>query len=111
MDGFAALEVHPDIVEGLESLSELGIRLVTLSNGSASVAAERLLDGAGIADKFERLLSVEDAGGLEAGGRRVRLRSGRVRRGPDGCDARGGASLGLKRPRFSAALIRVAALG
>ncbi len=32
-----------------------------MSNGSASVA-EQLLDGAGIGDKFERLLSVEEAG-------------------------------------------------
>ena len=40
---------------------ELGIRLVTLSNGSASVA-EGLLERAGIADAVERILSVEDAG-------------------------------------------------
>jgi 2-haloacid dehalogenase len=42
-------------------LSELGIRLVTLSNGSAGVA-DTLLQGAGVRDRFERLLTVEDAG-------------------------------------------------
>jgi 2-haloacid dehalogenase len=61
MDGFAALGVHPDVQEGVRALSGLGIRLVTLSNGAASVA-ESLLERAGLRDHFERLLSVEDAG-------------------------------------------------
>lgn len=61
MDGFAALPVHADVPEGIEALSGLGIRLVTLSNGSASVA-ESLLDRAGIRGHFEALLSVEQAG-------------------------------------------------
>jgi 2-haloacid dehalogenase len=61
MDGFLALAVHPDVPAGVGALAELGIRLVTLSNGSASVA-ERLLGAAGVADRFERLLSVEQAG-------------------------------------------------
>ena len=42
-------------------MHDLGIRLVTLSNGSASVA-EALLERAAIRGHFERLLSVEDAG-------------------------------------------------
>ena len=61
MDGFGALQVHPDVPDGIRALSDLGIRLVTLSNGSASVA-EGLFERAGIRDHFERLLSVEDAG-------------------------------------------------
>ncbi len=61
MQGFTQLEVHPDVVEGIRSLSELGIRLVTLSNGSAGVA-DTLLQRAGVRDQFERLLTVEDAG-------------------------------------------------
>ncbi len=60
MDGFAALELHADVVNGVDRLSEDGFRLVTLSNGATSVA-ERLLDDGGILDRFERLLSVEDA--------------------------------------------------
>lgn len=60
MSGFTDLDVHPDVVEGVRALQQLGIRLVTLSNGSASVA-RGLLDRAGIADAFSRLLSVEDA--------------------------------------------------
>ena len=61
MAGFSGLGVHPDVPEGTQALLELGIRLVTLSNGSATVA-EALLGGAGLRDRFERLLSVEEAG-------------------------------------------------
>ena len=60
MDGFAGLSVHADVPEGIGALRDLGIRLVTLSNGSASVA-EALFDRAGIRSHFEALLSVEDA--------------------------------------------------
>ncbi len=61
MDGFGLLPVHPDVPDGLRALHDLGIRLVTLSNGSASVA-EDLLDRAGVRETCELLLSVEDAG-------------------------------------------------
>lgn len=61
MEGFSALPVHPDVPAGIRALSELGIRLVTLTNGSASIPAG-LLDRAGLHSLFERLLSVEDAG-------------------------------------------------
>jgi 2-haloacid dehalogenase len=59
--GFSGLGVHPDVVDGVRSLRGLGLRLVTLSNGSASVA-ETLLTSAGVRGEFEALLSVEDAG-------------------------------------------------
>lgn len=59
--GFAELEVHPDVVEGVTALAGLGIRLVTLSNGSTQVA-QTLLDRAGVRPLFEQLLSVEQAG-------------------------------------------------
>ncbi|MBA3801044.1 MAG: haloacid dehalogenase type II [Geodermatophilaceae bacterium] len=61
MDGFAVLPVHADVPDGIRALRGLGIRLVTLSNGSASVA-EGLFDRANIREHFERLLTVEDAG-------------------------------------------------
>jgi len=61
MDGFAGLPVHVDVPDGIRALGGLGIRLVTLSNGSASVA-EALFDRAGIRKHFERLLTAEDAG-------------------------------------------------
>ena len=61
MDGFSGLQVHLDVPDGIRVLSDLGIRLVTLSNGSATVA-EGLIERAGLREHFERLLSVEDAG-------------------------------------------------
>ncbi len=61
MDGFAGLPVHDDVPDGIGALGGLGIRLVTLSNGSASVA-QALFDRAGIREHFEGLLTVEDAG-------------------------------------------------
>ena len=56
------LPVPTDVPAGIRALSGLGIRLVTLSNGSAASVAEALFDPAGIREKFERLLTVEDAG-------------------------------------------------
>lgn len=61
LSAFGSLDVHPDVVPGVRALTAAGHRLVTLSNGSASVA-ESLLGRAGIRDSFEQLLSVDDAG-------------------------------------------------
>jgi len=60
MKGMAGLGLHPDVPDGVAALKADGYRLVTLTNGSASVA-EKLFTAAGIRDSFERLLSVEDA--------------------------------------------------
>lgn len=59
--GLEALPVHADVPGGVRALHSAGLRLVTLSNGSTGVA-ERLLGDAGLRDRFERLLSVDDAG-------------------------------------------------
>ncbi|AWH94984.1 haloacid dehalogenase type II [Dietzia psychralcaliphila] len=67
MGGFTALLVHPDVPDGVRALTALGIRLVTLSNGSAAIA-EGLLDRASIREHFEALLSVEDAGAWKPAG-------------------------------------------
>ena len=56
-----AAELHADVASGIDDLHENGYRLATLSNGAASVA-DRLLTSANVRDRFERLLSVEDAG-------------------------------------------------
>ncbi|HEY0645780.1 MAG TPA: haloacid dehalogenase type II [Nocardioides sp.] len=60
MEGLPELGVHPDVVDGVRILAAQGLRLVTLSNGSASIA-ETLLEGAGVREHFEALLTVEDA--------------------------------------------------
>lgn len=61
LGGIGELGVHPDVAEGLDRLRDLGIRLVTLSNGATTVA-RRLFEGAGLLDRFDELLSVEEAG-------------------------------------------------
>lgn len=60
MSGFAALRVHPDVADGMAALADLGIRLVTLSNGAAAVA-EKLLTEAGLRERLEQVLTVADA--------------------------------------------------
>ncbi len=61
MDAFTSLEVHPDVGPGLAALAASGVRVVTLSNGSAEVGRS-LLRRAGVAEHVEHVLSVEDAG-------------------------------------------------
>jgi 2-haloacid dehalogenase len=61
LEGFAGLDVHPDVPGGVQAMAKAGVRMVTLSNGAAAVA-EGLLGRAGIRDAFDSLLSVEDAG-------------------------------------------------
>ena len=60
LSGFADLGVHPDVPDGARFLRQRGLRLVTLTNGSADVTG-RLLTHAGIRGEFEQLLSVDDA--------------------------------------------------
>lgn len=60
MSGFGQLRLHRDVADGLRVLSDNGIRMVTLTNGSTQLA-EKLFAEAGVADRFERLMSVEDA--------------------------------------------------
>lgn len=60
MAGMNGLGVHPDVPEGIRALAAAGLRLITLSNGSAKIA-EKLFNEAGIGDAFSLLLSVEDA--------------------------------------------------
>jgi 2-haloacid dehalogenase len=56
-----ALDVHPDVPQGLQAFADAGLWVVTLTNGSLA-QAETLLEGAGVADLVERRLSVDDAG-------------------------------------------------
>jgi 2-haloacid dehalogenase len=61
LDGFQNLSVHPDVAEGMRSLARGGLRLVTLTNGAASVG-QGLLERAGLGDVVEAYLSVDEAG-------------------------------------------------
>lgn len=57
LDGFAHLDVHPDVPDGVRKLGEAGYRLTAMTNGSIAMA-ERLLDKAGVLDRFEVLSDV-----------------------------------------------------
>ncbi|MFI2644309.1 haloacid dehalogenase type II [Streptomyces sp. NPDC018610] len=57
LDGFADLDVHPDVPDGVRQLSEAGYRLTAMTNGSVTLT-ERLLDKAGVLDRFESLWDV-----------------------------------------------------
>ncbi|HLH58560.1 MAG TPA: haloacid dehalogenase type II [Streptosporangiaceae bacterium] len=60
LSGFTGLSVHPDVPDGVRALREAGLTLVTLTNGTVTVA-DQLLTSAGIRRHFDRLLSVDDA--------------------------------------------------
>lgn len=57
LDGFAYLEVHPDVPDSVRKLADAGFRLVTMTNGSSALT-ERLLARAALLDCFEALLDV-----------------------------------------------------
>ena len=55
------MEPHPDVAGCFEVLNQGGIRISTLTNGSA-LMTERLLERAGLRHLVERCMSVQDAG-------------------------------------------------
>ncbi|MFC6489333.1 haloacid dehalogenase type II [Nitratireductor sp. GCM10026969] len=59
ISGFAELDAHPDAAPAIQLLHDAGLRIVTLTNGSASVT-ERLLERAGLRDRVERMISVDE---------------------------------------------------
>ena len=59
--GFRSLPPHPDVPSGLDELRSAGFRLIALSNGSPTGIPAQLTN-AGIIDRFEMAVSVEDAG-------------------------------------------------
>lgn len=61
LEVFTSLPVHADVPDGLRALRAAGVRVVTLSNGAASVA-EGLLERAGVRDQVEACLAAGDAG-------------------------------------------------
>jgi 2-haloacid dehalogenase len=61
LSGLPDLEVHPDVPEGMRILQEAGIRMVTLTNGSAELS-EGMLERAGLLDLLEHRISVSEAG-------------------------------------------------
>lgn len=59
LKGFTKLPAHPDVRPALESLQDAGIRIVTLTNGSAD-ATTKLLQAAGLKGFVERAISIDE---------------------------------------------------
>jgi 2-haloacid dehalogenase len=59
--GIGTLSLHPDVEPGLRRMRDTGLRIATLTNGSAA-ATEALLDRAGLADLVERTIDVSEVG-------------------------------------------------
>jgi 2-haloacid dehalogenase len=57
LDGFTDLSVNSDVPDGVRALRAAGLRLATLTNGSAAVTGH-MLERAGLRDSFEALLDV-----------------------------------------------------
>ncbi len=57
MTAFGELNVNPDVPDGVRALRAAGLRLATLTNGSAAFT-EGLLTRAGLLEEFETLLDV-----------------------------------------------------
>ena len=61
LSGFTQLHAHPDVAPGLTRLHDLGLRLVTLTNGAAAMS-ERMFAEAGVLPLLEHRLDVEKPG-------------------------------------------------
>lgn len=59
LEGLTALEPHPDAREAFAALRDAGIRLITLTNGSAEIT-QTLLGRAGLDRFVEQVISISD---------------------------------------------------
>jgi 2-haloacid dehalogenase len=61
LSGFGQLSLHPDVVPGLQRLHAMGLRIVTLTNGSAAMSEQMFAD-AGLLPLLEHRLDVTTPG-------------------------------------------------
>ena len=59
IEAMGSLPAHADVAPGLEALKDAGFRMLALTNGSQS-NTKKLLQGAGLSELFERLISTDD---------------------------------------------------
>jgi 2-haloacid dehalogenase len=60
LGGLRALPPHPEVPDSLDRLRDAGFRLATLTNSTQEVA-EAQVENAGLADRFEQILSADTA--------------------------------------------------
>lgn len=61
LDGFAELDAHSDVAPAMAALQDAGIRIATLTNGSAKVTTT-LLERAGVQHLVEHVISIDEIG-------------------------------------------------
>lgn len=61
MEAYLTLRAYPDVAPVLDRLKTAGFRLAILSNGTPKMLTS-VVSGAGLAGKFDAVMSVEDAG-------------------------------------------------
>jgi 2-haloacid dehalogenase len=101
---YDSLRLFPDALPALDSLS--GLRLSIFSNGSPGMLAS-LLGNAAIVDRFEEIISVDEARTFKPNPRTYRLACTRLNLAPEeillvssnGFDIHGGAHFGLRTAR------------
>ncbi len=59
LEGFGELPAHDDVAPAFKALKDAGVRIVTLTNGSAETT-QKLLKGAGVGDMVERAISIDE---------------------------------------------------
>jgi 2-haloacid dehalogenase len=79
VDGFGELDVHADVGEGVRRLADKGVRMATLTNGAAEVAA-KLLERARSRGPVRAAAVGRRGPALEAGAGAVPPRRSRARR-------------------------------
>ncbi len=57
--GFGELPAHEDVKPAFKTLKDAGIRIITLTNGSAETT-QKLLKNAGVGDLVERAISIDE---------------------------------------------------
>lgn len=59
LEGFAQLDPHPDVRPAFERARSAGVRIVTLTNGSAE-NTKKLIERAGLQDYVEKTVSIDE---------------------------------------------------
>jgi 2-haloacid dehalogenase len=59
LDGFAELSAQPDVRPAFERIRAAGVRIITVTNGSAE-NTKKLLSRAGLADFVEKIISIDE---------------------------------------------------
>jgi len=72
LSGFASLQPHPDVMPALDRLRSGGYRTVAFTNSSLKLVTSQITN-AGLADRYDDIISVEDTGSFKPDARVYRF--------------------------------------